>query len=110
MQHAEEKNRGKRVQVTDERADVTMDRDATMKGSAETTMKVLRDGLRVVRLNVYPTLRVSGVYSESGAPLDFVQENKKLDPDFAVILPGAAKRGDTLRLLTVYSGKDALPD
>jgi hypothetical protein len=108
MQHAEEKDRGKRVQVTDERVDVTIDRDATMKASAATTMKVLRDGVRVVHLNVYPTLRVSGVYSESGAPLDFVQEDKKLDPDFAVILPAAAKRGDTLRLLTVYSGKDAL--
>ena len=71
-------------------------------------MKVLRDGVRVVRLNLYPTLRVSGVYSESGAPLDFVQEGKENDPEFAVILPAAAKAGDTLRLLTVYGGKDAL--
>jgi hypothetical protein len=108
MQLPDGRERGLRAQVTDEKLDVTIDRSGVMKTSAETTMKVLRDGARVVRLNLYPTLRVSGVYSESGAPLDFVQEDKKLDPDFAVILPAAAKRGDTLRLLTVYSGKDAL--
>jgi len=108
MQNADGKERGKRVQVTDERLDVTIDRSAMMKVSAETTVKVLRDGVRVVRLELYPTLRVTGAYSESGAPLDFVQEDKKLDADFAVILPAAAKAGDTLRLLTVYSGHDAL--
>ena len=108
MQHAEEKYRGKRVQVSDERLDVIIDRGGTMKTSAQTTVKVLRDGVRVVRLNLYSSLRVTGVYSESGMPLDFVQEDKKLDPQFGVILPAASKAGDTLRLLTVYSGKDAV--
>ena len=108
MRHADEKLSGKRVQVNDERLDVTIDHSGMLKISAETTVKVCRDGVRVVRLNLYPTLRVSGVYSESGTPLDFVQEDKKLDPDFAAILPAAAKAGDTVRLLTVYSGKDAL--
>ena len=108
MQHADSNCGGGRVQVTDEKLDVTFDRSGLMKTSAETTMKVLRDGVRVVHLNLYPTLRVSGVYAESGAPLDFVQEDRKLDPEFAAILPAAAKKGDTLRLLTVYSGKDAL--
>ena len=87
---------------------MTFDRSGMMKSSAETTVAVLRDGVRVIRLNLYPTLRVSGVYSDSGAPLDFVQEGKDADPDFAVILPAAAKAGDTVRLLTVYGGKDAL--
>jgi Peptidase family M1 domain len=99
---------GKRIQVTDERLDTSIDRGAMMKCSAETTIKVLRDGVRVVHLNLYPTLRVSGVFSETGAPLDFVQEDKKLDSEFGVILPQAAKKGDMLRLLTVYSGNDAL--
>ena len=108
MQNAKEDDLGNRVQVTGESVDVTFDLAGTMKGSAETTMKVLRDGMRVVRLNLYPTLRVSGVYSESGAPLDFVQEAKDNDAEFAVVLPEGAKAGDTLRLLTVYSGGDAL--
>jgi hypothetical protein len=108
MRHADEALRGKRVKVTDERLDVTLERSGNLKGSAETTMKVLRDGVRAVPLNLYPTLRVTGVYSETGAPLDFVQEDKNLDPDFAAILPAPAKAGDTLRLLTTYAGKDAL--
>jgi hypothetical protein len=108
MEHAEQKESGQRVQVTDERLDVSIERSGMLRCSAITTVKVLRDGTRVIRLNVYPTLRVSGVYAESGAPLDFVQEDKRLDSQFGVILPRAAKRGDELRLLTVYSGKDAL--
>jgi hypothetical protein len=105
---ADSGDHGVRVQVTDEKLDVTFERSGMMKSSAETTVKVRHDGVRVVRLNLYPTLRVAGVYSESGAPLDFVQEAKDSDPDFAVILPTAVKVGDTVRLLTVYSGKDAL--
>ncbi len=37
-----------------------------------------------------------------------MQEAKENDAEFAVVLPQAAKAGDTLRLLTVYSGGDAL--
>jgi Peptidase family M1 domain len=108
MQPADVKDRGVRTQVTDEKLDVTFDRSGMMKTSAETSVKLRRDGVRIVRLNLYPTLRVSGVYSESGAPLEFVQEAKEYDPAFAVILPEAARAGQILRLLTVYSGKDAL--
>jgi len=108
MQHAEEKNSARRVQVTDERLDVTIGRDGEMKNTAETTMKVLRDGVRVVRLNIYPSLWVSGVYSESGAPLDFVREGEERDREFAVVLPKTAKAGDTVRLLTRYGGHNAL--
>ena len=108
MQHVEEKNTGRRVKVTDERLDVTIDRGGEMKNTAETTVKVQRDGVRVVRLNIYPSLWVSGVYSESGAPLDFVREGEERDGEFAVILPKTAKAGDTVRLLTRYGGRDAL--
>jgi hypothetical protein len=108
MEHAEDKYRGKRVQVTDQRLDVTLEHSGMLRAAAETTLRVRRDGVQVVRLNLYPTLRVSAVYGEDGAPLDFVQEPKELDPDFAVILPQAAKAGQTMRLLIVYGGKDAL--
>jgi len=108
MQNAKEDDLGNRVQVTDERVDVTFDIAGGMKSSAETTMKVLRDGVRVVRLNLYPTLRVSGVYGENGSALDFVQEAIGNDGDFAVVLPHAAKMGDTLRVLSTYSGGEAL--
>ena len=101
-------DRGVPLHVTAERLDVQFERSGRMKNSAETTLTVRRDGLRVVQLNLYATLRVSGVYNESGDPLDFIQENKDDDPEFAVLLPKGAKQGETLRLLTKYAGPDAV--
>lgn len=101
-------DRGVPVHVTAEKLDVRFERSGSMKVAAETSMTVRRDGLRVVALNLYPTLRVSGVYSESGEPLDFVQEDKDNDPQFAVVLAKPAKVGDTVRILTKYEGKDAV--
>jgi len=94
--------------VTAERLDVHFEKSGTMKSFAETTVTVHRDGLRVVELNLYPTLRVSGVYDQEGVPLEFVQENKDNDPQFAVLLPKGAARGETLRVLTLYGGPDAV--
>ena len=48
------------------------------------------------------------MYSESGAPLDFVREGEERDREFAVVLPKTAKAGDTVRLLTRYGGHNAL--
>jgi len=101
-------DRGVPVHVSSERLDVSFEKSGEMRGAAETTLTARHDGLRVVELNLYPTLRVSGVYDETGLPLDFVQEYKDYDPQFAVVLPKALKSGQTLRLLTKYDGKDAV--
>jgi peptidase M1-like protein len=100
--------RDERARVTDENLDVTLERSGMMRTSAITAVKVRRDGLRIVPLDLYPTLRVTGVFAENGTPLDFVQENKEQDPQFAAILPESAKAGDTVRVLVQYGGKDAL--
>jgi len=94
--------------VTAERLDVRFEKSGVMKSSAETTLTVRRDGLRVVELNLYPTLRVSGVYDQDGNPLAFVQENKNYDPQFGVLLRKSAVPGETLRLLITYGGPDAV--
>jgi len=102
------KDHGLRIRVTDEKLDVTFERSGKMTSLAETTIAMRKDGVRVVPLNIFPTLRVSGVFNEKGEPLDFVQEAKDSDPDFAVILPMTLKAGDKLRILTKYAGPDAL--
>ena len=94
--------------VTSQRLDVRFDKSGEMQATAETTLTARREGLRIVELNLYPTLRVSGVYDENGQPLDFVQEYKDYDPQFAVVLSKPLKTGQTLRLLTKYNGKDAV--
>jgi hypothetical protein len=84
--------------VSAERLDVQFEKSGVMHNTAETTVMVRREGLRVIRLNLYPTLRVSGVYDEMGMPLDFVQEGKDNDPEFAVLLPKGAAKGQALRV------------
>jgi hypothetical protein len=100
--------KGVPVHVAAEKLDVEFEKSGAMHNTAETTLTVRRDGLRVIMLNLYPTLRVSGVFDETGAPLDYVQEGKDADPQFAILLPKGAAKGQTMRVLTTYGGKDAL--
>lgn len=94
--------------VTDEAIDIAMEKSGKLTCAATITLTANRPGLRVIEFDLFPTLRVSGVYSETGAPLDFIQEDKKADPGFAVELPHDAPTDHPLRLLIKYSGPDAV--
>ncbi len=94
--------------VTDEAIDIGLEKSGKITCAATVSLNVNRPGLRVVHFDLFPTLRVSGVYAETGAPLDFIQEDKKRDPDFAVELPKGAPAGKSMRLLIKYSGPDAV--
>jgi hypothetical protein len=101
-------DKGFPAHVSAQKLDVEFEKSGKMSSSAEATLTVRYDGLRVVPLNLYPTLRVSGVYDENGDPLEFIQESKDRDPQFAVVLAKPAAKGSTVRLLTKYAGPDAL--
>ena len=88
--------------------DTTIEKSAKLTGTARTTFFAGTDGVRVVMLDLFPTLRVSGVAGENGEPLQFIQEDKKEDADFAVILPRALNKNDKYTITTTYSGKDAV--
>jgi len=94
--------------VTDEAIDLSLEKSGKITCAATVSLNVNRPGLRVIHFDLFPTLRVSGVYSETGAPLDFIQEDKLRDPDFAVELPQGAAMGKPMRLLVKYSGPDAV--
>jgi hypothetical protein len=100
--------RGPSAHVTREDIDLTMDKGGKLAGKAIVTLESYRDGVRVVPLEMYPTLRVSGVYQESGAPLDFIQEGKDDDPQFAVELAEPMKGETPVRVLVTYGGPDAV--
>jgi hypothetical protein len=100
--------RGVPLHVSEQVMDVRMERSGKMTNAVETTITMRRGGLRVLPLNLYPTLRVSGVYDGDGDPLDFVQEDKEYDPQFAIVLPKPVAKGATLHVLTKYSGPDAV--
>lgn len=74
------------------------------------TLRSLVAGSRVLPFNLYATLRVKSVQDEQGRELNFVQEDKDEDSDFAVIYPEAVEQGKDYTLRVQYEGDGALRD
>lgn len=95
--------------IEHQKLDVGFAKDARMDGRAFTTITALRDGIRVLPLDLFPSLRVDWVASgETGEQLPFIQEEKEEDSDFAVILPRELKKDESYTIITQYGGKDAV--
>lgn len=91
------------------------DLDLVIKGTKFTatdkvTYSPLVNGQRVLPFDLYRTLRVSRVQDETGRDLDFIQQGKDDDADFAVILPTAGEAGRSYKLSIEYAGDEALFD
>ena len=65
---------------------------------------------RVLPFSLYRSLRVSRVQDGQGNDLNFIQESKDEDADFAVIFPQAVEAGKDYAITVQYSGGDALRD
>jgi hypothetical protein len=87
--------------------DVTFEKSGSLEGKATAEIVSRRNGLRVVPLDLFPTLRVQSV-TVDGQPASFVQEDKNNDADFTVILPKALAAGEKFTITTTYAGKDAV--
>jgi len=96
------------VAVEHQKLETSIAKSAYLTGTAETKFIALQEGVRVVPLDLFPTLRVDSVNGQDGAPLAFIQEDKDNDPDFAVILPRELKKGEAYTITTKYGGKDAI--
>ncbi len=96
------------VAVQHQKLDTSITKSAHLTGTAETNFVALQDGVRVVPLELFPTLRVDSVNGQDGTALTFIQEDKDEDPDFAVILPRELKKGESYTITTKYGGKDAI--
>ncbi len=94
--------------IPHQKLDVTIEKSAKLNGTAVTTVAALQDGVRVLALDLFPTLRVQSVTGESGQQLSFIQEDKNEDPAFSVILPKELKKGELCVITTKYEGKDAI--
>jgi len=89
--------------------------EATIKGARLTatdriTFRALVPGIRVVPMDLFPTLRVSRIEDEQGRELNFIQENKDEDADFGMILAEPVEAGKTYKVTIHYGGNDALRD
>jgi hypothetical protein len=88
--------------------------DGTIKGTHlsatdKFTFKALVPG-RIVALNLFAPLRVTGVQDEQGKDLSFIQEAKDEDADLGVIMPQPMEAGKSYTLTIQYNGNDALRD
>ena len=88
--------------------DTTIEKSGFLSGQATIHLQALADGVAVVPLDLFPTLRVSRAEGEHGEALDFVQEDKKEDSDFGLILAKSLKKGETTTVKITYGGKDAV--
>src|SRR5215467_6830890 len=98
---------GQPVSIDRQQLDTTLEKSANLIGKATTTIVSRREGLRVVLLDLFPSLRVQTV-TVDGQPASFIQENKNDDADFAVILPRALAPGEKTNITTTYAGKEAI--
>ncbi|HXX99432.1 MAG TPA: M1 family aminopeptidase [Candidatus Limnocylindrales bacterium] len=95
------------IRIEHQELDTTFEKSGNLIGKATTTIVSLRDGLRVIPLDLFRTLRVQSV-SADAQNLSFIQEDKNDDGNFAVLLPKPLSAGEKFVFTTTYSGKDAV--
>lgn len=96
------------TRILDENLDVTIEKSGLLSNVATVDVRAEQDGVAVVPLALYPSLRVSQVAASNGEPLDWVQEKKDEDPDFGVVLAAPLKKGETATFKVTYSGRDVV--
>ncbi|HUO61624.1 MAG TPA: M1 family aminopeptidase [Candidatus Acidoferrales bacterium] len=88
--------------------EATFAKNARMEATATVTLTSRIDGLRVIPLGLYHTLRTQKVTDAAGSALNWIQEDKDDDYDFYVILAKPLAHDETARLTISYAGNDAV--
>ena len=99
---------GHPIRIDHQQLETTLEKSANLIGKSRTTFTAQLNGLRVVPLNLFRTLRVRSVTTADGQPLSFIQEDKNDDAQFAVILPKALAADEQFTIITEYEGKEAV--
>jgi hypothetical protein len=94
--------------ILNEGLDVSIEKNGYLVGAATVVVRAEQDGVGVIPLDLYPTLRVTLAEAAKGESLDFVQERKEYDPDFGVVLAKPMNKGESITLRITYGGKDVV--
>jgi hypothetical protein len=97
-----------RAHIERQQLDTIIEKNGNLAGKAITTFVSNVNGLRVLPFELFQTLRVQSVLTDTGNSLSFVQEDKNDDADFGVILGKPLSAGEKLTIATTYAGKDAV--
>jgi Peptidase family M1 domain len=96
--------------ISQQTVDVQIEQNGKLTGKATARVTANESGVQVLPLALFPTLRATGAWGPNGESLDFIQEDKERDPDFAIVLKKPLAKGETIDITTAYSGKDAVLD
>jgi hypothetical protein len=96
--------------VQQQTIDTTIEKNGRLTATVVTAIAAAEGGVQVLPMMLFPSLRVSGVWGPNGEALDYIQEDKLHDADFAVVLPKPLGAGEKTQITTTYSGKDAVLD
>jgi Peptidase family M1 domain len=96
------------IHIEHQQLDTELGKGGQLNGKAVTEFVAQSEGVRVVPLHLFHTLRVQSVTGEGGQALQFVQEDKLEDPQFWVVLSKPLAAGEKYTLTTTYGGKEAV--
>jgi len=80
-----------------------------LASACELTLKPSFSGVRVVSFGLLPDLRVTRVHYQD-RDISFIQEDRKHDGSFYVILPARAEKNQTVQLTMEYEGNQVIED
>jgi hypothetical protein len=95
------------VQADSYNIQTTIAKNDRFTAIAEIALQAVTDGDRVIAFDLLPTLRVTKV-SAGGQEIPFIQEDRKEDADFYVVLPQPMARGSKVQLTIEYAGDKVL--
>ena len=99
---------GQPIRIDHHQLETTIEKSGNLIGKATTTFTARLNGMRVVPLDLFRTLRVRSVTTADGQQLPFIQEDKNDDAQFAVILPKVLAADEQFTITTQYEGKEAV--
>ena len=85
------------------RIETVIGKNDHLAATAAITIRGVTDGDRVIDFDLLPTLRVTRV-SMGGQDIPFIQEDRKHDGSFYVVLPQPLQRGSAQEILIEYQG------
>ncbi|HWO03033.1 MAG TPA: carboxypeptidase regulatory-like domain-containing protein [Blastocatellia bacterium] len=91
------------------RIETVIDGGDKLTASAELTFKALSDGDRVLSFGLLPSLRVARA-TVAGREVHFIQEQRKQDGSFYVVLPEPMVTGQEYKVAIEYQGNKVVED
>jgi len=96
--------------ISQQTIDIQIEKNGRITSTATALVTAHQDGVQVLPLELFPTLRATGVWNTKGEALDYIQEDKERDADFAIVLKTPLAKGESTQITTAYGGKDVLAD